>query len=158
VGFDVMEAGAPTASTRPFWVDLSMNGITDLFLGLLCVFATFACGLVPALHVSRTNASDILKEGGRGTAGGVRVRRWTGAFVVAELALSLVLLAEAGLLWRSFLAHYNTDVVIVQGISPRDPITLVAVASLLIIVAAAASVLSARRATRVDPVVALRAE
>ena len=44
------------------------------------------------------------------------------------------------------------------GVSPTDPITLIAVASILAIVAAVASVVPARRAMRVDPIVALRME
>ena len=44
------------------------------------------------------------------------------------------------------------------GITPGDPITLVAVVGVLALVALAASIVPARRATKVDPLVALRAE
>jgi ABC-type lipoprotein release transport system permease subunit len=44
------------------------------------------------------------------------------------------------------------------GITPRDPLTFAGGAVLLLLIAAAASYLPARRATRVDPMVALRAE
>jgi putative ABC transport system permease protein len=44
------------------------------------------------------------------------------------------------------------------GVAPRDPLTFVAVVSLLVLVAVAASWQPARRATRVDPMVALRAD
>jgi len=111
VGFDVMEVSAPTSPARPFWVDLSMDASIIAFVGMLCVFATLACGLIPALHVSRMDANEILKEGG-GAVTGQRVRWWSGTFVVAEIALTLVLLASAGLLWRSFVARYRTDLVI----------------------------------------------
>jgi putative ABC transport system permease protein len=44
------------------------------------------------------------------------------------------------------------------GVEPADPVTFLAVAGLLAGVAAAASYVPGRRATRVDPVIALRAE
>jgi putative ABC transport system permease protein len=60
------------------------------------------CGLVPALQLSRPDPGDALKDGDRGGSGGhgTRTRQ---ALVVAEVALSLVLLASAGLLVRSLI-------------------------------------------------------
>ena len=51
----------------------------------------------------------MLKEGGRGNAGGVRARWLSGTMVVLELALTLVLLVGAGLMIRSFLKLYTLD-------------------------------------------------
>ncbi len=57
-------------------------------------------GLIPALQSSRPDLNDALKEGARGSSGGHRVVR--NIFVVAEMALALVLLIGAGLMLRSF--------------------------------------------------------
>ena len=64
-------------------------------------------GLVPAF-VSTSTAGEALREGGR-HGGGRRLHRVLGSLVVAEVALSLVLLAGAGLLLRSFLALQSVD-------------------------------------------------
>lgn len=53
--------------------------------------------------------NDVLKEGGRGSAGAVRARRLTSAMVVAEIALTVVLLVGAGLMVRSFLKLYSLN-------------------------------------------------
>jgi hypothetical protein len=100
-------------------VNLSLNGPIFAFVALLCLGSTFAFGLVPALHISRTNVNDALKDSGAGTSGGLRARRWSAALIVGELALTVVLLAAAGLMVRSFVRLYRTDLVIEQGWSRR---------------------------------------
>ena len=64
-------------------------------------------GLLPAF-VSTSTASNALREGGR-HGGGRRLHRALGALVVAEVALSLVLLAGAGLLMRSVVKLQSND-------------------------------------------------
>jgi len=79
-----------------------------LFSLVLCVLTTLLFGLAPALSFSRANPDDALKQSGlRGTSRGAhRVR---GLLVVTEVALSLVLLAGAGLLARSFLKQTTVE-------------------------------------------------
>jgi putative ABC transport system permease protein len=66
-----------------------------------------AFGVVPAF-VSTSHAGDALRQGGR-HGGGRRLHRVLSALVVAEVALSLVLLAGAGLLMRSFVKLQSVD-------------------------------------------------
>lgn len=73
-----------------------------LFAITVVLIATLACGLAPAWLLSRSDLRDTLGSGGRGTAGGglpSRLRTW---LVAGQIALALVLLANAGLLLRSF--------------------------------------------------------
>ena len=60
-------------------------------------------GLVPALQISRPDVQEAIKETGRGTSGSRRQSRFRQALIVVEVALSVVLLAGAGLLFRSFM-------------------------------------------------------
>jgi len=59
-------------------------------------------GLAPALHVRRLDVVTVLKQEGRGATSSGRQRRTRRVLVVAEFALSLILMSAAGLLLRSF--------------------------------------------------------
>jgi putative ABC transport system permease protein len=109
VVFEGMEQGAPDRAAMPYWVNLGMNGTVFAFVAALCLGSSFVFGLAPALHVSRTDVNDVLKASGRSTAGSVGARRWTGALMILQLALSVVLLTGAGLFARSFLTLYTTN-------------------------------------------------
>ena len=75
---------------------LAVTGVTALVTGI--VF-----GLFPAWHATRVEAIDSLRDGSKGSAGlqSVRLR---GALVIAQIALTMVLLVCAGLVWKSFAA------------------------------------------------------
>jgi predicted permease len=94
---------------KPYWITFTFDPIVFGFLAAVCVLTGILFGLAPALHVTRTNVHDVLKEGGRGNAGSVRARWLSGTMVVLELALTLVLLVGAGLMIRSFLKLYALD-------------------------------------------------
>src|SRR5690348_1725524 len=76
-------------------------------------------GLVPALSTSRIDYQQCLKEGAHRTTSSGEQRRLSGALVVAETALSPMLLAGAGLLIASFIKLANVD----PGFDPRHVLT-----------------------------------
>jgi putative ABC transport system permease protein len=87
-----------------------MDWRTFGFLFAVCIGTGLLFGLAPALHVSRTNVNEMLKEGGRSGSTGVHARRWANGLIVAQLALTLVLLAGAGFMMRSFVEMYNREI------------------------------------------------
>jgi putative ABC transport system permease protein len=90
-------------------MEFTMDGTVFAFIAAICLATGVLFGLAPALHVSKTDVNEVLKEGGRGGSGGLRVRRWTRTLIITEVALTLVLLAGAGFMMRSFLTMYQMD-------------------------------------------------
>jgi putative ABC transport system permease protein len=76
---------------------------------LVAAAAGVIFGLVPALLMTRTRIEQSLRQSGRGGSQGERERRSRDVLVVAQLALSFVLLVGAGLLIRSFERLRRTD-------------------------------------------------
>ncbi len=72
------------------------------------VTTCLVCGIVPAWRASRIDPIDALKQQSRATAGR-RDDRWQGALVSAQMALVVVLLAGAGLLFKSFIKLNQVD-------------------------------------------------
>jgi predicted permease len=101
---------AVEGSGKPYWIQFTFDPIVFGYLALVCLGTGIVFGLAPALQVSKTNVNEILKEGGRGSAGGRRARWLTSSMVVVELALTIVLLVGAGLMIRSFLKLYSMDI------------------------------------------------
>jgi putative ABC transport system permease protein len=84
-------------------------------------------GLIPALQISRPDVQESIKESGRGLSGSLRKSHFRNALIVAEVALSVVLLASAGLLFRSFMHLQAVDTgfvsqqVLTAKVSPSGP-------------------------------------
>jgi len=95
--------------------DISRIGESNLNLPVLAVALLVALGsgilsgLAPALHISNPDTAGALKESSRGATASTAVSRLQNVFVVAEVALSAILLTGAGLLLKSFLLveHVN---------------------------------------------------
>jgi putative ABC transport system permease protein len=81
-------------------------------------------GVIPAVQSSRPDLTNVLKDGARGSAGATR-QRLRAALVVAEIALTLVLLVGAALFIGSFVSlmridpGFKPDHVLIAQISPR---------------------------------------
>lgn len=100
---------ALSPATLPRIDDVRVDTTVLLFALALSLVSTVLFGLVPALHASRLDLSDALKQGGaKGTVSGASTRLRSG-LVVAEVALSVILLATAGLLVRSLQALQHVD-------------------------------------------------
>ena len=77
------------------WRVLVLTIMVALLAGILAAFA-------PALHVSRPDLNEVLKEGARGGTASPSRHRLRSLLVVTEIALALVLLVSAGLMVRGF--------------------------------------------------------
>jgi putative ABC transport system permease protein len=117
-GIDALLALAPQALPRAQEIRIDTN--VFLFTLLVSAATGLLFGLVPALQSSRPHLNDALKEGGRGSPGSRRRQQIRYALVVAEVALSMILLVGAGLLIRSFVQLGNVN----PGFDPRNALTV----------------------------------
>jgi putative ABC transport system permease protein len=90
--------------------EATLDGRVLLFALAVSVITGWLFGLVPALQLAKPELQSFLKEGARGSGEGSRWNRVRGAFVVAQVALSLLMLVSAGLLLRSFDKLLRVDV------------------------------------------------
>ena len=89
-------------SNVPRLAEAGIDGGVLAFTFGISVLASLLFGLVPALQASRVDLNDALKLGAARAVVGGGAHRIRGGLVVAEIALSVVLLAGAGLLIKSF--------------------------------------------------------
>jgi len=99
-GVDVLVRVSPVQIPR--LQDAHVDRAALVFTALISIVTGTLSGLFPAFQLSRANPGDSLKDGDRGGSGasGTRTRQ---GLVVAEMALSIVLLSAAGLLVRSLI-------------------------------------------------------
>ena len=89
--------------------EVGMDMTVLLFALGLSLVSTVLFGLVPALHTSRLDLSEALKQGGSRATASRASSRLRATLVVTEVALSVILLVTAGLLVRSFQALQHAD-------------------------------------------------
>ena len=100
----------------PREAEIRINTPALVFSVVLAMATALVFGLVPALQTARRNMVDALKDAGKGMGSGFRGGKLRSALIVTEVALSLMLLAGAGLLMRSFVKLQTIDL----GLNPDN--------------------------------------
>ncbi len=111
---------------KPPWIVFDMDLTVLAYFAAVSIGTGVLFGFVPAWRVAARDVNDSLKEGGR--TGGTHSRSgfFSSAMVVTQVALSVILLAGAGLMIRSFLKVYNLNAnlpasqVLTMGLRPPE--------------------------------------
>jgi putative ABC transport system permease protein len=103
----------------PFWMRIEVDGAALAFNFAVAVLTGALFGLIPAWQMSRADMNEALKEGAKGASSGPASHRLRGGLVVAEIAVSLVLLVGAGLMMQSFIRLQQVD----AGIKTKNLMT-----------------------------------
>jgi len=97
----------------PTTLPLAINGNVDstviIATMLISIFTAAVSGIVPALRASSLSPISVLKDEALNTSGGLQKARLAGGLVIAQVALSLLLLACAGLFVRSLQRAQQAD-------------------------------------------------
>jgi putative ABC transport system permease protein len=117
-GIDVLSAAGPQG--LPHLGEIKVNRTVGLFTFFLAIGSTILFGLIPALQVSKPGVSEALQQGAKGSTGGLHTNRLRAFLVVSQVSLSLLLLAGAGLLIKSFFNLRATN----PGFDPVRVLTL----------------------------------
>jgi len=101
--------------TIPDEAEIAIDAPVLAFSLVVTALASVIAGLAPALHASRRDFANAMREAGRTLAGSSHQARLRKAIVVAELALALVLLAGSSALLRAFVSLQRTDLDVAPG-------------------------------------------
>ncbi len=88
---------------------VTLDGRVLGFTTLLTVATGILFGLAPAARLARVQPAAVLRESARGSSGGAARERVRSAFVVGQLALSVLLVVSSGLLVRNFAEMLRTE-------------------------------------------------
>jgi predicted permease len=97
------------STTLPLALNGRVDGAVLLAAFLVSVLTAAISGVIPALRCSSLSPVAVLKDESLSTSGGISKSRLTGGLVVAQIALSLLLLACAGLFVRSLQNAQKTN-------------------------------------------------
>jgi putative ABC transport system permease protein len=110
-----------TPDELPRFSEIQIDGRVLGFTLLISLLTGIVFGLVPALQTSKPDLNESLKEGSRGSTGGITSHRVRNVLVIGEIAFSLMLLIGAGLMINSFARLRNVD----PGFRPENVLTMV---------------------------------
>ena len=96
------------ATQLPAGTVLAVDGRALAFTAAVTVVSALLTGFAPAWQASQANLVETLKDAARGSSGGARAGRFRATLIVAEVALSVVLLVCSALLLLSFLQLQRT--------------------------------------------------
>ncbi|MGW8265759.1 MAG: ABC transporter permease [Longimicrobiales bacterium] len=117
VAFGATSLVAGTSAVRiPMLQSVSVDGTTLLFSFAVALAAGLAIGIVPALQMASGREAEAMNDSSRGSSEGRRSTALREGLVVAEVALSCVLLVGGGLLLRSFSEVLDVEL----GYEPAD--------------------------------------
>ncbi|HEX8985775.1 MAG TPA: ABC transporter permease [Bryobacteraceae bacterium] len=100
--------------------EISLNARVLWFTVAVSLLTGVLFSIPPALRASKLDITSAFKDAGRGSSAGASGRKFRSALVVAEVALSLILLAGAGLMIRSLIALYSSEL----GLHPEHVVTM----------------------------------
>jgi putative ABC transport system permease protein len=98
-----------SAGNIPHWTQVAIDTRVLSFTLLASILTGLLFGLASALHASKPNLIETLKEGGQSATGGARGNRIRSLWVVSEVALAVIVLVGAGLLIRSLIRLQQVD-------------------------------------------------
>src|SRR5205085_8575360 len=97
--------------TLPRAESITIDYHAVIFTAVIALLTPLVFALLPALRTASASDAETLKHNAHNATPGPARSRLMGAFIVAQVALALVLSVGAGLLVRSFLRLLNTDTV-----------------------------------------------
>jgi putative ABC transport system permease protein len=121
-GIDLILSHMPPEVARyiPAWKHIGLDREAFAYSLGIALLAGLVSGIAPAFQSSKLDLNEELKEGGRSSTAGRARHRLRNAFVVAEVALSLILLMGAGLMVKGVRSLINLN----QNFAPESVLTM----------------------------------
>jgi putative ABC transport system permease protein len=117
VAFWIVRATSTLTAALPGAVRMAVDWRALVFAAVAGVLAAMICGLLPAVQATRGDVAGLLAQSGRGGSGGRH--HWQRFLVAGQIALTLLLLAGAGLMLRSYYNLSHVD----AGFEPARALT-----------------------------------